>query len=80
MNRKFLGYIFILVGFCQLSLQLFGLIILQFLDKIKDLNKNPWDYFSEPFITFSFLITVGIVITGLVFISPNDWWKKIYKI
>lgn len=79
MNRKFLGWIFILVGFCQLSLQLFGLIILQFLDKLKNFNQNPWDYFSEPFITFSFLITVGILITGLAFISPNDWLKKIYK-
>lgn len=39
MNRKFLGCIFILVGFFQLYLQLCGLIILQFLDKIKDLNK-----------------------------------------
>ncbi len=74
MNRKFLGAIVILVGVCKLSLEIYGLKVLQLLDKASRTIfwDSPWRYFSESPVVVSFLITLVILITGLVFIVQKE--------
>ncbi|WMI81086.1 hypothetical protein [Anaerotignum sp. MB30-C6] len=74
MNRKFLGAIFILTGVCKLSLEIYGLKVLQLLDKAGRTGSwsNPWRYFYESPVAISFLITVIILIVGLFLISHNE--------
>lgn len=78
MNRRFLGSIFILVGLCKLSLEIYGLRVLQLLDKASRTTSwsNPWRYFSGSPVVVSFLITLVILITGLVLIVPKEWWGE----
>lgn len=74
MNRRFLGSIFILVGLCKLSLEIYGLKVLQLLDKASRTSShtNPWRYFSGSPVVVPFLITLVILITGLVLIVPKE--------
>ncbi len=74
MNRKFLGSIFILVGLCKLSLEIYGLKALQLMDKASktSFHTSPWSYFSESPAVVSFLITLLILVTGLVLIVHKD--------
>lgn len=77
MNKKFLGSIFILVGLCKLSLEIYGLKALQLMDKASrtEFWSSPWSYFSESTVVVSFLITLVILITGLILIVPKEWWR-----
>ncbi|WP_312059092.1 hypothetical protein [Anaerotignum sp.] len=77
MNKKFLGSIFILVGLCKLSLEIYGLKALQLMDKASrtEFCTSPWSYFSESTVVVSFLITLVILITGLILIVPKEWWR-----
>lgn len=73
-NRKYLGAIFILVGLCKLSFEIYGLKVLQLLDKASQTSywSSAWRYFGESLVVVSFLITLCILIAGLVLIIHRE--------
>ena len=78
MGRRFLGGIFILTGLCKLSLEIYGLKVLQLMDKASPTGfwDSPWHYFSESPILVSFFITIVILLAGLVLIFHIEDEKK----
>jgi len=68
MQYKCIGILGILLGMFVFSLELYGLKVIQALEKISgSYYENPFHYISEePCIVIPFIITVCIVISSIV--------------
>lgn len=81
MNKSLVGSLAIIFGSLVLSLQLYGLIIIQGLD----MQTGSWktlaiDYASEIPISFALWITVAVIIYGIVLVVGTDRIKKFFNI
>lgn len=65
MNRLSLGSLAIILGCLVLSMELFGLKIIQGLDKVKgSWHTDPFSYAEEVPVALALWITVAIIING----------------
>ena len=73
MNKHFFGSLCVLLGSVLLSLNLYGLKLIQMIDKSagQDWWSSPAYYLKSAPISLSFAITIGIIITGLLIIILN---------
>ena len=80
MNKSFIGRLAIIFGSLVLSLQLYGLKIIQALDMQKGSWKtNPMDYAGEAPVSFALLITIAVIFYGIVHVLDIDKIKKYFK-
>ena len=80
MNKSFIGSLAIIFGSLVLSLQLYGLKIIQVLD----MQKGSWktyalDYARETPMSLAIVITIVVIIYGIVQIVNFDRIKKYFK-
>lgn len=81
MNKSLVGSLAIILGSLLLSLQLYGLKIIQGLD----MQKSSWksqaiDYASDIPISFAIWITIAVIIYGIVLVVGTDRIKKLFNI
>ncbi|MDI9496070.1 MAG: hypothetical protein QM227_07365 [Bacillota bacterium] len=80
MNKSFIGRLAIIFGSLVLSLQLYGLKIIQALDKQKGSWKtNPMDYAGEAPMSIALVITIVVIIYGITQAVNLDGIKKYFK-
>lgn len=80
MNKSFLGSLAIIFGSLVLSLQLYGLKIIQGLEIQKgSWNTHAIDYASEPPISFAIWITIAVIIYGIVMVIGTDKIRKLFN-
>ena len=80
MNKSFIGSLAIIFGSLVLSLQLYGLKIIQVLE----MQKGSWrthaiDYARETPISLALVITIIVIIYGIVQVVNFDRIKKYFK-
>jgi uncharacterized membrane protein len=80
MNKSLVGSVAIILGSLLLSLQLYGLKIIQGLD----MQKSSWksqaiDYASEIPISLAIWITIAVIIYGVVLVVGTDRIKKLFN-
>lgn len=77
MSKKFIGVLCIILGSALLSLNLYGLKLLQLIDKTSGLGywSSHWYYLKEAPVCLSFLITISIIIAGLLIIISDKFDK-----
>jgi hypothetical protein len=80
MNKSFLGSLAIIFGSLVLSLQLYGLKIIQGLE----MRKGSWkthaiDYVSETPISFAICITIAVIIYGIVMVVGAYKNRKLFN-
>ena len=65
--KKNIGTIGIMVGFLILSLEMFGLQLLQYMEKAgHTYYTNVWYYASEPPCVIALILTIGVIIFSIV--------------
>ncbi len=79
MNRSLTGSLAIIFGSLVLSLQLYGLRIIQGLD----MQKGSWkthaiDYAKEAPISIAICITVAVIIYGIILVVGADNLRKFF--
>ncbi|HQO71765.1 MAG TPA: hypothetical protein PK516_02255 [Sedimentibacter sp.] len=80
MNKSFIGRLAIIFGCLVLSLQLYGLKIIQVLEMQKGLWKtNAIDYAGEAPMSIAIAITIVVIIYGIVQVVNLDGIKKYFK-
>jgi uncharacterized membrane protein YqhA len=76
MEKSSIGRFAIVIGSLFLSLQLYGLIILQLLDKQSGSWQNAFDYARETPVMLSLLITIAVILYGIVLVIGTEKIKK----
>jgi divalent metal cation (Fe/Co/Zn/Cd) transporter len=80
MNKSLVGSLAIILGSLLLSLQLYGLKIIQGLD----MQKGSWksqaiDYASDIPISLAIWITIAVIIYGIVLVVGTDRIRKLFN-
>lgn len=77
MKKSMLGSIAIILGSLVLSLQLYGLKLIQVLEmQGGSWLTNPIDYIEETPILFAICITIGVIIYGIILVVGFKNIKK----
>jgi len=80
MNKTFVGSLAIIFGGLVLSLQLYGLKIIQLLDmQTGSWNTYAIDYAKETPMSLAIVITIVVIIYGIVQVINFDRIKKYFK-
>ena len=80
MHKRLIGNLAIILGSLVLSLQLYGLKIIQGIE----MQKGGWktfaiEYARESPISFAILITVAVIIYGIILVIDFDRLGKFFK-
>ena len=80
MNKSLVGSLAIILGSLVLSLQLYGLKIIQ----VFEMQKGSWktyaiDYAREPPILLAIWITIAIIIYGIILVIGANRIKKLFN-
>ena len=80
MNKSLVGSLAIILGSLVLSLQLYGLKIIQ----VFEMQKGSWntyaiDYARETPISVAIWITIAVIIYGIVLVVGADRIKKLFN-
>lgn len=80
MNKPLLGSLTIILGSLVLSLELYGLKILQGLEMQKgSWLANAMDYVKEPPVSLALWITVAVIVYGIVLAIGFEKIKKLWN-
>lgn len=79
MNKSFVGSLAIILGSLVLSMELYGLKIIQGLEK----QRGSWrtdaiDYASETPIAIAICLTIAVIIYGFVLVVGTDKIRKLF--
>lgn len=78
MNKSLVGSLAIIFGSLVLSLQVYGLKIIQGLDKQKgSWRTNAIDYLREAPISLAICLTIAVIIYGFILVLGTDKVKKL---